>query len=161
VGPGGAVRVALGVTKATAPLALPVTVDITNLMIEKGAVLTGYFDGGTPDTGGYYYTWSAAENASTSLAVFASTDPCGYCSDFALSYLPPYSQMTVDGKVRRAYATVEGQGTRAASNLLYGEDGGPMSWSELSCGMSYLMSIDVPPDQVANVAVAVSLTRQE
>jgi hypothetical protein len=137
------------------------TVDVSMPMVEVGPTVHPYFDGQSVDAGGYYYSWLGTPNASPSLAAYASIDPCSYCSDFALSYLPPNSAITVDGKVKRAYASVAGTASRPASNLLYGDEGGPMSWSELTCGVPYLMSIDVPPDQVANVSVSVQLTRQE
>lgn len=90
-----------------------------------------------------------------------AVDPCAYCSEFILSYLPARAELTVDGLTERAFASVAGGSAKPASQLLYGTDGAPMSWASLSCGIDYVMTVDVPPTDVANVSVSLSLTVQE
>lgn len=72
-------------------------------------------------------------------------DPLGYCGEFLLSYLPRNSSLTVDGITQSAYASVAGGETVTANHLLYGTDGAPMDWPELSCGLQYVMTVDIPP----------------
>lgn len=80
-------------------------------------------------------------------------------SEQIISYLPPNSQMTLDGVSRRAWATVGTSGELSAGHLLYGADGGPATWPTLECGAAYLISFDVPLDApVGNLGIDVSLT---
>ena len=88
-------------------------------------------------------------------------DPCSYCSEFILSYIPPSTELTIDGTVQRATASVAGLPTQPASNLLYGTDGTPMTWPSLSCGVPYVMTIDTPTNAPNDLSVSLSLTRQE
>lgn len=91
-----------------------------------------------------------------------NVDPTAYCGEFLLSYLPGNSQVVVDGVSRSASANVAGTGTQPASQLLYGTDGGPMTWPELSCGIGYLMTVDVPPTaDIDNLELQLVVTRQE
>lgn len=87
-------------------------------------------------------------------------DPCGYCSEFILSYLPPNAELTIDGLTRSAFASVAGGDAQPASQLLYGTDGVPMTWPELSCGIDYVMTVDIPAAQ-PDIAISLSLTVQE
>jgi len=91
----------------------------------------------------------------------ASVDQFAYCAEFILSYLPARTELVVDGTVKRAWASVAGARSVTASNLLYGTDSGPMSWPELTCGVPYLMTIDVPVGTGDDVSLSLSLTRQE
>lgn len=88
-------------------------------------------------------------------------DPNGYCSEFIVSYLPPNSSVTLDGRLNRASAQVGGAAPVPASHLLYGTGGTPMSWPELSCGIPYVLTIDTPPTQNDNLAIELSLARRE
>lgn len=82
-----------------------------------------------------------------------------YESEQIISYLPPNSQLTLDGVSRRVWATVGTSEELSAGHLLYGADGGPATWPTLECGSAYLISFDVPLDApIGNLAVGVSLT---
>lgn len=87
-------------------------------------------------------------------------DPAAFCSEFILSYLPANTELTVDGTVQRAWASIEGSEPIPASNLLYGADGGPMTWPEVSCGVPYLVTIDVPVGAGAGVVIDLELTKR-
>lgn len=88
-------------------------------------------------------------------------DPCSYCAEFILSYLPAEAELTVDGTVERAYASVAGAAPQPASNLLYGTGGAPMTWPSLSCGVGYTMTVDVPTTAPDDLTVSLALTSQE
>ena len=75
--------------------------------------------------------------------------------------IPPSTELTIDGTVQRATASVAGLPTQPASNLLYGTDGTPMTWPSLSCGVPYVMTIDTPTNAPNDLSVSLSLTRQE
>lgn len=80
-------------------------------------------------------------------------------SEQVISYIPPFTEMTLDGVSRRAWASVDGGEELPASHLLYGAGGGPATWPTLECGSAYLISFDVPLDAPSeNVTVGVSLT---
>lgn len=93
-------------------------------------------------------------------------DPCGWCAEFILGYLPATKALTLDGVARQAWIGSAGDPVKvSASNLLFGTGGIPMSWPELSNGMGYIMTVDmVDTEGVANfgappgVEVVVSLT---
>jgi hypothetical protein len=89
-------------------------------------------------------------------------DPQSYCGEFILSYLPKNSRLTVNGMMQRAFAEVAGDGAVTANQLLFGTGGSPMTWPELSCGIDYLMSIDIPPTgDIDNLELALVLNRRE
>lgn len=80
-------------------------------------------------------------------------------SEQVVSYLPPNTQLTIDGVSRRVWASVDGGEDLAAGHLLYGVNGGPATWPTLECGSAYLVSFDVPLDAPAgNLEVGVELT---
>lgn len=72
-------------------------------------------------------------------------DPLSYCSEFVVSYLPAQTKLQVDGVLERATASRGDKAPINADHLLYGTNGGPLTWPALSCGIDYVMTIDVPP----------------
>jgi hypothetical protein len=91
--------------------------------------------------------------------------PEGFVGDWSseqiVSYIPPNSQMLIDGVDQRVWATVEGSPRLRADHLLYGSDGAPATWPVLSCGIGYLASFDVPVDApVGNLEVEIALTQR-
>jgi hypothetical protein len=71
-------------------------------------------------------------------------DPTSYCSEVIVSYLPTTTRLVLDGMNRRAIASKGGKPTVPADHLLYGSGGGPIAWPELSCGIPYVLTIDIP-----------------
>lgn len=57
------------------------------VLIEKAAAVGTYFDGSTPDAGGWDYAWSGTANGSTSTATNTS-----------LGYLPPVEYLNIIGE---------------------------------------------------------------
>lgn len=88
-------------------------------------------------------------------------DTSNWCSEQIISYVPPSTYMVLDGELQRVFADVAGGATQPADHLLYGTGGTPASWPVLSCGISYLVSFDVPLDAPeGNLQVGVELTRR-
>lgn len=85
-----------------------------------------------------------------------------WASEQVISYIPPNSEIVLDGPDERAWAIVNNDGIqRPADHLLYGSDGAPPSWPILSCGMSYVLSFDVDLESPSgNETVSVDLTRR-
>lgn len=71
-------------------------------------------------------------------------DPAVYCADFIVSYIPAGTRLLLNGMVKRASASRAGSSTVPAEHLLYSSSGGPMLWPELTCGIEYVMTVDVP-----------------
>ncbi|MET0711944.1 MAG: hypothetical protein ABWZ30_05520 [Jiangellaceae bacterium] len=71
--------------------------------------------------------------------------PCSFIGEFIVSYLPAYSTMTIDGTSRDVIITGATGNANAASHLLYGSGGGPVSWPYMSCGSEYSLAVDIDP----------------
>lgn len=165
--PAGAVRAELVVTNYDELPKGWFSIDATGASIEvrqstdTSSAAKSYFDGNTKDGAGRVYSWLGTPGLSQSSAVYSAIDPCGWCSEFILSYLPANSELTVDGLTRSAYTTLTNGAIKQASHLLYATNGAPMSWPSLSCGIQYVMSVDVPQGTQPNLKVSLALTRQE
>jgi hypothetical protein len=61
-----------------------------------------------------------------------------------LTYIPPNTDVTLDGVTQLVWAEVAGRPPISADKLLYGTGGMPASWPELSCGNAYVITLDVP-----------------
>lgn len=88
----------------------------------------------------------------------AALNPCEFCGELAISYIPPNSQMTVDGV--RKWVTVTNLATGAeqsANQLLTGSDGGPAAWPLLGCGTAYTLVIDISPTTVLDMVPQICL----
>jgi hypothetical protein len=84
-----------------------------------------------------------------------------FCSEQIVSYLPPNTKMTIDAELERVFAEVDGGPMLSADHLLYGTGGVPPTWPDLSCGISYIVLVDVPPSSLAgNLDTAITLTRR-
>lgn len=91
---------------------------------------------------------------------YSPVDPCSWCSEFIISYIPPHTEMTIDGTTETAFAAVDGAAQQAVSNLLYGTGGVPMTWPVLTCGIPYAISIDTPLEEDAELQISFSLARR-
>lgn len=69
-------------------------------------------------------------------------DPCDYCGEFLLSYLPPNAALNIDASTRSATVVVGGE-SQPAMQLLYGTDGLPVTWPEMTCGVPYVLMVDL------------------
>jgi hypothetical protein len=71
-------------------------------------------------------------------------DTTHWISEQIISYIPKNTEFTVDGVHQRVWAEVDGGESQAADHLLYGSNGAPPTWPILSCGISYVISLDLP-----------------
>lgn len=160
--PAGAARVRVVIRRArTGNWAVGNQLDVAGPKFEYGVGTGGWFDGSFTDADGWYYGWRGATNTSQSVANRSAVDPCSYCSEFIISYLPAHTTLTVDSILEKAFANVAGEGDAPANHLLYSGDGGPMIWPELACGMSYFITIDTPVFLLNDVTVSIDLTKRE
>lgn len=85
-------------------------------------------------------------------------NPCDFEGEIIASYVPPFAEMEINSITRTAQAVVDGGLPQVGTQLLYGPDGGPMIWPELSCNIPYVFTVDVEPDgDVANLDVRLDL----
>lgn len=68
---------------------------------------------------------------------------CGFEGEMLISYIPMQSQVIVDATRRTATLVRAGHEDQSVTHLLYGPDGGPVQWPNLSCGIPYLFAVDV------------------
>lgn len=86
-------------------------------------------------------------------------DTTNWCSEQIISYLPKSTILTLDGVTQRAWAEVNGGSPQSADHLLYGTGGTPATWPILSCGISYLVSLEVPTTApIGNVTIEAAVT---
>lgn len=88
-------------------------------------------------------------------------DPCDFCGEFVISYIPPYSVLTIDGIRQQAFVTGPTGAVQVANHLLYASDGGPMQWPLLSCGVTYTAVVDVAPEGVADLSAKLCVAARE
>jgi hypothetical protein len=69
-------------------------------------------------------------------------DACSYCVDIVFSYVPADSTLVVDGVERLVYLENRA-GRRRADSLVHNSLGEPFEWPELSCGVPYVMTVDI------------------
>lgn len=75
-------------------------------------------------------------------------DPCAFCGDIVFSYIPQGETMIFDGADHLVYVTSPTNGRRRADSLVFGSDGKPFEWPELTCGYGYIVALDMPQTQV-------------
>lgn len=88
-------------------------------------------------------------------------DATQWDSEQILTYIPPDTEITLDGVTQRVWASVAGAPLIAADELLYGTGGIPATWPELRCGIGYVFTLDVPLDAPSgNLETRVLLTQR-
>lgn len=70
-------------------------------------------------------------------------DPCSYDGEIIVSYIAAGATMIIDGVLREATVSLPGFETQNANHVLYGPDGGPVDWPELSGGIPYLVTLEL------------------
>lgn len=88
-------------------------------------------------------------------------NPCDYCGEFFISYLPDGTSLSIDSILRTVEANVAGTGVTQAMNLVSNIDGGPIEWPLLTCDIPYVMTVDVSPEEVLDLDVQVSIARRD
>lgn len=70
-------------------------------------------------------------------------DPCSFDGEIVVSYLASGATMVIDGVLHEATISKPGFPTVNGNHLLYGPDGGPVDWPELSGGIPYLVTLEL------------------
>lgn len=73
-----------------------------------------------------------------------AVDTSQWVAELILTYIPASTVLTLDGITERVRAEVAGGSSIPANHLLYGTNGVPATWPVLSCGVGYVISLDVP-----------------
>lgn len=76
-----------------------------------------------------------------------SDDPCAYCGDIVISYLPVDHSLILDGAEQTVRVIGPGGETRRADSLVFKTDGTPFEWPSLACGFGYIVTVDLPQTQ--------------
>lgn len=85
-------------------------------------------------------------------------DPCAFCGDFLITYIPPNTVLQLDGASETITATSQNTAPRNANSVVFGSDGKPFEWPLLSCGVGYIVTIDLPSDATVTPIVDFALT---
>jgi len=80
-----------------------------------------------------------------------SDDPCAYCGDIVISYVPVDHTLTLDGSDQTVYITAPGGQRQRADSLVFKTNGTPFEWPALSCGFGYIVTVDLPQTQIPPV----------
>jgi hypothetical protein len=73
-------------------------------------------------------------------------DTSNWCAEQFITYIPANSVLTLDGVTQRVWVEVNDGPPIAADHLLFGAEGKPAVWPELSCGIPYLFTLDTSLD---------------
>jgi hypothetical protein len=77
-----------------------------------------------------------------------SEDPCNYCGDILISYVPQNASLIFDASDQVVYIEQTGGVRRRADSLVFKTDGTPFDWPALTCGFSYVVTVDLPQTQI-------------
>lgn len=80
-----------------------------------------------------------------------SDDPCAYCGDIVVSYVPQGSTLVFDASMRQVYAIDASQRRRRADTVVFATDGTPFDWPILTCGLGFVVTLDLPKTQAPPV----------
>ena len=85
-----------------------------------------------------------------------------WIAEQVISYIPANTTITLDGISERAWAQVdEDPNVLSADHLLYGTNGEPATWPTFSCGIGYLVALDVPLEgSASNLSTSLYLTQR-
>lgn len=70
-------------------------------------------------------------------------NPCSFDGEIIVSYLADGATMVIDGVLREATVSKPGFADQNANHVLYGPDGGPVDWPELTGGIPYLVTLEL------------------
>lgn len=98
------------------------------------------------------------EDADGDPATFLDGEPSG---EMIVTYIPPRTEVTLDGISELAWASVNGGDPQPANHLIYGTGGTPAVWPVLSCGNGYVLTLDTPLESPAgNLKTRVMMTQR-
>jgi hypothetical protein len=86
-----------------------------------------------------------------------ATDPCNFCGDMVVTYIPQGATLVIDGTDQQVYLDVPGVGRRRADALITDSSGNPFEWPEFSCGFGYVVTVDMAQQQASVPVLDMSL----
>lgn len=87
-------------------------------------------------------------------------DPCSWCAEYVLSYLPADTEAHIDAVLEQSTASVSAGPPQPYDTYVVSTDGEPLEWSSMSCGIGYLVAIDFPTGSEEQVTVGLELMRR-
>lgn len=78
-------------------------------------------------------------------------DPCAFCGDIIVSYVPQGFTLVFDAAAQQVYAFDSSQQRYPVTNLVFASDGTPFDWPALTCGTAYIVTLDLPQTQAPPV----------
>ncbi len=69
-------------------------------------------------------------------------DPCSFCGDITVMYIPPNSTMVIDGMNQTVYIEDTAGNTYPANHLVYSTGGVPVRWPSVTCGMGHWLTVE-------------------
>jgi hypothetical protein len=72
----------------------------------------------------------------------ADLDPCSFCGDITITYIPPNSKFVIDGMSQVVYIQDTAGNKYPASHLVFSGTGQPAQWAAVTCGMDYWLSVE-------------------
>lgn len=91
----------------------------------------------------------------------ASLEPCDYCGEINISYIPPGATYILDGTTQRTRIQCVGRAETSGSSVTFGEQGGPLEWPVLECGSGYTICIEADAATVEDATVTVQTVVRE
>jgi len=86
---------------------------------------------------------------------------CEACATLAISYVPPFSTLRIDGVSRRITLDCPQQQCIPGDALVFGDDGQPFSWIDLEC-LPTLICVDADSSQTAvDATLAIDVVGRE
>ena len=69
-------------------------------------------------------------------------DPCSFCGDITVTYIPPNSKFVIDGMSQVVYIEDTAGNQYSASHLVFSGTGLPAQWASVTCGMDYWLAVE-------------------
>lgn len=69
-------------------------------------------------------------------------DPCSFCGDVTVMYIPPNSKFVIDGMDQSIYIEDTAGNKYPASHLAYSTGGTPVQWPTVTCAMGYWLTVE-------------------
>lgn len=92
---------------------------------------------------------------------YADLEPCAFCSEVNVSYIPQGATYTLDGTTRRSIVACPGRAETSGASITFGEQGGPLIWPTLECGIPYLICVEADADTITGATVALQTVVRE
>lgn len=86
---------------------------------------------------------------------------CAFCAEINVSYIPQGATYTLDGTTRRSIVQCPGRAETSGSSVTFGEQGGPLIWPILECGIGYLVCVEADADTITGASVALQTVVRE